>query len=462
MKFTQYALIGMLLCTLGLSAVDLAAVDPSTFDTVIELHKKQQATRKDVINAYGQLQDKQLGDQLLQVFLQTNISTLRTKEARKAPQYGAVPASVNRGRPECAGRGCGARRHTRASAPRRRMHRRSRVSQERRDLQLAKRRSLETAAQALEKEELETAKAISAVEAAQQDTDLETAQVLSLVEAAQQEERDLQEAIKRSLEDAELEAAKAASLAEQEERNLQEAIRRSKELPAKTKPAPKKTAPTAKPVKDEDLAQRTWTESQRKKAVAQPTPTQATPTQAPKKQTAPKKPQAKPVPKKQLSKEDQDLAQRTWAKSQRKPETSELPSEEPVVVEEAEEKEPVVEPVVEKKKAPEHISGVEVTIQRDGTAQFDTFIEQFSHKEEELFFWALKKNSNQMLDLWSYDLSRKTKNDTARWKALTPLVETYNKPEAPKQKLGRIMRDTIDALEDKASAEYQALPQELK
>ena len=391
MKIKQYALLAALIY------FSAAAVDSATFDTIIELYKKQQATRKDVINAYGQLEDKQIGDQLLSAFLKTTISTLQSEEARKAPEIDAAPAAVNHGRPECADRGCGAKRPLRnPQSPHKRQRRKNIQSPQ--DVEEAKRRSLETALKERDKENLEAAKAISLVDTAE-DQSLERAKAVSTREAL--EENDLQVALKKSIS------------------------------------APSTTA-TKKPMKsDQALIHEAWTNP-------------CTP-----KKNENKQPQELAL--KPLSSEDREFVNKAWNTHKKN-----LPTAQPVSVVEQPikpEYELVSEEIPEK---PRNLPGIEVSLCKDGTAKFETSIDQYSTKNEETFFWAVQKKSKPTLELWSYQLSQKTKTDDARWQALTPVLKSYNKPGAPREGLALIMRDTLKALDNKSCAQYHALPQQLR
>lgn len=271
MKYMYYALLGLLLGAQGLSAVDAA-----TFDKIIELYKKNEVTRKDVINGYDQLSDKRLGDQLLQVFLCTTINELRAEEANNPQQISIpIPAPANRGRAECIGQGCAARGPRRQPrGPNSRKRRRTRGNQEQRDIELAKRRSIETAQQELEQEEIETAKALSLVDAAEADLqlaqDIETAKALSLSAVNEPEDRELAIALAESRKTV---PAKKTYTAATRETSTEDIIKRAehaqqseKELPVRGTPA--KRPSVAQPAKEEATnRQKTAEESKSKEDI---------------------------------------------------------------------------------------------------------------------------------------------------------------------------------------------------
>ena len=74
-----------------------------TFDTLINMYKNQEITRAQLIKAYDLFEtadDKHLGDQALNVLLNTSIDSLRQEEATKAPQFSnGRPRRAQRQRP---------------------------------------------------------------------------------------------------------------------------------------------------------------------------------------------------------------------------------------------------------------------------------------------------------------------------------------------------------------------------
>ncbi len=117
MKSLYYALYGACMC------FSLLAVSPTEFRTLVKRYSQHQITRKELIDAYGTLEYKKFGDQVLGILLRKTIHTLRAEEARKEPETTTIPAPVTKGRPECQEKGCDAkrpRRHPQSPNARRR------------------------------------------------------------------------------------------------------------------------------------------------------------------------------------------------------------------------------------------------------------------------------------------------------------------------------------------------------